>query len=779
MELDPANPRHGRMLADLLNVQTGRQAEALAQSLENVRRFPRDALSRYDLARHYKDQGRYEEFDRELDAVLALTPLPNAIAWKARLQFGLHNDFPGMKRWLDQVPERVRGTERTVFGYFLYAAFGGDTETGLEALRAFTQKWFTDFEYAGPTALLNADLLVRQGKGELARQQYEAAWLEIQRMRTTEPARIWLNHAEFWTLLGLDRKAEARLAFRRLLEAQRRPYAQSLFTGWWFTLIPGALLIGEQDTALELMRECVATLPEVRGAIRLRMQLDPRMAPFRDDPDIQALLAEPEPKAQSILPEAGRRASIDQKSVAVLAFANLSDDKANEYFSDGISEELLNVLAKVPGLKVSARTSAFYFKGKEVPVPEIAKQLGVAYVVEGSVRKAGDKVRITAQLVKAADGFHVWSDTFTRKDVFAVQDEIAGLIAKNLSLKMGMTSSSETLDAEVLPLYYAALQAWNLRTIEGMDRAEALLNRALGLAPNFARGHAALAKVWAIRGELTDTLSPFGMRDGPLARTIREKVDQALALDPLSAEAYGALGVLSWDTWRTDEAAVALRRATELNPNYASAHQWLGRVLSSQGHLDEGIASLQRAVEVDPLSQRILDNCGRLLYLADRPREALAMAERALVIQPSAIQAQALKAQALFALGQAGEAVRIARTLPSNLAIVTIQKVQVLADAGHLGEVEQMLPQLTGANLLAKVGALIALGRKDAALSALDPNWFSANRADVLLFDHLLDPVRREPAFLRLLDQLGLREAHQRAQAWRAAHPPEKPAGKK
>ncbi|AOS43661.1 cellulose synthase subunit BcsC [Lacunisphaera limnophila] len=293
MERDPGNPRHGRMLADLLNVQPGRQAEALAQSQENVRRFPRDALSRYDLARHYKDQGRYEEFDRELDATLALTPLPNAIAWKARLQFGLHNDFPGMKRWLDQVPERVRGTERAVFGYFLYAAFGGDVEAGLDALRAFTQKWFTDFEYAGPTALLNADLLVRQGKAELARQQYEAAWLEIQRMRTTEPARIWLNYAEFWTLLGLGRKTEAKVAFGRLVEAQRRPYAQSLVTGWWFTLIPGALLIGERDTALEFLREGVVTWPEGRTAIRVRMQLDPRMAPWRDDPEIRAILAEP------------------------------------------------------------------------------------------------------------------------------------------------------------------------------------------------------------------------------------------------------------------------------------------------------------------------------------------------------------------------------------------------------------------------------------------------------------------------------------------------------
>ena len=169
-------------------------------------------------------------------------------------------------------------------------------------------------------------------------------------------------------------------------------------------------------------------------------------------------------------PPAVSAPAVTDKSVAVLAFANLSDDKSNEYFSDGISEELLNVLAKVPGLKVSARTSAFYFKGKEVPIPEIAKQLGVAYVVEGSVRKAGDKVRITAQLIKAADGFHVWSDTFTRdlKDVFVVQDEIAGLIAGNLELKMGMSAHSPVINPQAFDLYLQGRQAWNLRTPEGL-----------------------------------------------------------------------------------------------------------------------------------------------------------------------------------------------------------------------------------------------------------------------------------------------------------------------
>lgn len=293
MEIDPANPRHGRQLADLLLAE-GRPAEGLAQSRETARRFPGDVLARYDLARQCKDQGLYEEFDRELDATLAIAPLPNAIVWKARLQFGLHNDFAGMKTWLDRVPERVRGTERAVFGYFLYAAFGGQAEAGLEALRGFPQKWFSDFEYAGPTALLNASLLELQGKAELARQQYEAALGEIQRMRASDPDRTGLSNVEFWTLLGLGRKQEARESYRRVIEGARRPYAQSLFTGWWYTAIPASLLLGERATALTLLRESVATLPESRAAIRLRFQMDPRMAPFRDDPEIVALLAEPE-----------------------------------------------------------------------------------------------------------------------------------------------------------------------------------------------------------------------------------------------------------------------------------------------------------------------------------------------------------------------------------------------------------------------------------------------------------------------------------------------------
>ncbi|HEY5079077.1 MAG TPA: TIR domain-containing protein, partial [Opitutaceae bacterium] len=179
----------------------------------------------------------------------------------------------------------------------------------------------------------------------------------------------------------------------------------------------------------------------------------------------------------------GTQKTADPKSVAVLAFANRSEDKENEYFSDGISEELINALTKVAGLKVSARTSAFHFKAKDLPISEIARQLGVSYVVEGSVRKVGDRVRITAQLIKAADGFHVWSDTFTRdlKDIFAVQDEIAGLIATNLALKLGTSAKAIVVNPEAFQLFLKGREIYRRSSVGGVSDAIALLKASLAI----------------------------------------------------------------------------------------------------------------------------------------------------------------------------------------------------------------------------------------------------------------------------------------------------------
>jgi TolB-like protein/Tfp pilus assembly protein PilF len=774
MELDPGNPRPGRLLADLFNA-TNRPTEALAQGKDNVRRFPHDVLSHYDLARTFKDQGRYEEFDRELDATLAIGPLPNAIVWKARLLFGLHNDFPGMKTWLDRVPERVRGTERAVFGYFLYAAFGGQPETGLEALRGFPQKWFTDFEYAGPTALLNASLFELQGKVELARQQYETALAEIQRMRAADPGRIGLSSVEFWTLLGLGRKGEARASYRRMIEGTRRPYAQSLVTGWWYSAIPAALLLGERATALELLRESIVTLPESRVAYRLRFQIDPRMAPFRDDPEITALLAEPRitkateggPAATQVT-EDGRQGpviavtAVDPKSVAVLAFANLSDDKANEYFSDGISEELLNVLAKIPGLKVTARTSSFHFKGTNTAIPEIAQQLGVAYVVEGSVRKQGDKVRITAQLIKAADDFHVWSDTFTRdlKDIFAVQDEIAGLIAKNLELKMGMVAARPTIDLEAYQEYLTGRALFAKASNDDLKAAVGHFEKALAIEPKLTAAWVQLASVHTQLGRWggTPTLQAW--------IAARAAIDRAIALEPDSPDVLLALGWIlrtaDWD-WRGAERAY--RRALELRPNHPDTLSAAAVLLFNLGRKEEALNLGRQAVQLDPLNAATQIDLSLVFYFSREWAEQEKLTRRAIQLAPTGVSYHELLAFSLAEQQRFAEAEAEARGDPDDvgrfnaLGIITALQGQGEAARGYRRQMEE-LSQARGDTADLQLGIAdisCILGDKDRAFAALgkavstrDPSvsWFRN--------DFYLQPLHSDPRWDALLHKVGL-----------------------
>ncbi len=290
----------------------------------------------------------------------------------------------------------------------------------------------------------------------------------------------------------------------------------------------------------------------------------------------------------------------DLKSVAVLAFANLSDDKGNEYFSDGISEELLNVLAKIPGLKVTARTSSFHFKGKDTPIPEIARELGVAYVIEGSVRKAGDKVRITAQLIKAADGFHVWSDTFTRdlKDIFAVQDEIAGLIAQQLQLKLGDGPRvAKAVNPEAHQLYLQGKYFLNQFSVDSANRAVGLLQQAVDLDPSFAPAWAALSRAGSVLGGYADT---------------RQDADKGMALARLAAE-----------------------RALALEPDLAAAHLALAEVQTGHDFDWKGAAgSLRRALALAPADAAVIDNAARLAYYFGQKEKAVELGAQAVALDP-------------------------------------------------------------------------------------------------------------------------------------------------
>ncbi len=286
-------------------------------------------------------------------------------------------------------------------------------------------------------------------------------------------------------------------------------------------------------------------------------------------------------------------------SLAVLAFANLSNEKENEYFSDGISEELLNALAKVQGLNVSARTSAFYFKGKNLPIPEIARQLGVAYVVEGSVRKAGDRVRITAQLIKAADGFHVWSETFTRdlKDIFAVQDEIAGLIAQSLSLKLSKTSPAPVVNPEAYRLLLEGRAIFHREVPDDYAKAIACFKASLKIDENSALTWAHLAQAYYMSGA-SGALSPL-----EASKLGHDAAEKAINLDPGLSKGYGTLAMVNasfiWD-WK--EARRAMQQAIALSPGDAEILSFQAVLCAMFGRSEEGLVFARKAVSLDPVN---------------------------------------------------------------------------------------------------------------------------------------------------------------------------------
>ena len=449
----------------------------------------------------------------------------------------------------------------------------------------------------------------------------------------------------------------------------------------------------------------------------------------------------------------------DQKSVAVLAFANLSEDKGNEYFSDGISEELLNVLAKTPGLKVTARTSAFYFKGKQVPVAEIAQQLGVAYVVEGSVRKAGDKVRITAQLIKAVDGFHVWSDTFTRdlKDIFAVQDEIAGLIAQQLQLKLGATKIARAVDPEAHRLMLEGRHFLAPRTSAGFDQAERAFSQALKIDPQFAQAQAGLATTTALRGR-------YRLLDG-VGRV--EEFDQlaivqsrlALQMDASLAEPHATMGFVYTDNRQLGDAEQECQLAFAANPNYATAYHWHSHVLASEGRLDLALNEIGRAEALDPVSFIILFIHGFYYCDARQYDEALAVFNRAAALRnESFLPLEADRARALFELGRKEEALTAARKVLQDPRLIASgwyaagEALHVLHRGGAADEAVQLARSIVPAmpaGSYQRGYALCAVGNFAEGLPQLEhmPDIVQSR----LYWHPMLDSVRDTPAFQQLL----------------------------
>jgi serine/threonine-protein kinase len=324
-------------------------------------------------------------------------------------------------------------------------------------------------------------------------------------------------------------------------------------------------------------------------------------------------------------------AAATRRSIAVLPFLNITEDRDTDYFSDGFTEELITALSQVPGLRVAARTSSFAARAASADAREIGQRLTVATLLEGSVQRTGDRLRVTAQLVDTRNGFHVWTGKFDRRitDIFAVEDEIAQQIVAALGPALGDSSRSHLAphrarDLDTYALYLQGRQAWRQRSAESLRRAVAFYGRALAKDSSYAEAWAGLADVYAVL-PLYDSIPT----DTAYARA-DVAASRALAIDSTLAEPFATLGLIRARRYQWGEAELHFRRALQRDPNYATAHQWYGKLLGTTGRLRNGETELRQALLLDPLSPVILYNLGQNLFWQRRHEEARDVFERAL-----------------------------------------------------------------------------------------------------------------------------------------------------
>ena len=324
--------------------------------------------------------------------------------------------------------------------------------------------------------------------------------------------------------------------------------------------------------------------------------------------------------------------------LAVLPFVNMSADPENEYFSDGITEELLNALTRVDGLQVTSRTSAFAFKGKNTDIRDIAIQLNVDKVLEGSVRKAGNRVRITAQLINAADGYHIWSENYDRNltDIFEVQDEISGIIANKLRENLAIVEQENnhlvkapTRNITAYTYYLKGLHYWNKLTPADSRRAIEAFEQAIAIEPNYAQAYAMEAAAYSHLGSSGQMLphTAFGI--------VHRFADKAIELDGSVAEGYvaKASAYLLYD-WNWQAAYDALQKALELNPGSIDAYELLSYHYVIMGRKEEAVELVEKAALLDPLSPVILQTLGNMYVFAERFDDAIVQADKMLAIDP-------------------------------------------------------------------------------------------------------------------------------------------------
>jgi TolB-like protein/Tfp pilus assembly protein PilF len=458
---------------------------------------------------------------------------------------------------------------------------------------------------------------------------------------------------------------------------------------------------------------------------------------------------------------------ITEKSIAVLPFDNLSEEKGNAFFAEGIQDEILTRLAKVADLKVISRTSTQRFKAAPSDLREIAKQLGVMNILEGSVQKSNDQVRVNVQLINAITDAHLWAEIYDRKltDIFSVESDIAKTIADTLQAKLTGSektaiSKKPTANPEAYEVYLKGRFFWNKRTGADLLKAIDYFNQAIAKDPNYALAYSGLADSYLL-------LSPYG------AATPKDSIPQAkaavkkaLQLDGTLAEAHASLArILSGFDFDSQKAIAEFERALELNPNYATAHHWFGAgPLLALGRFDESIAEAKRSIELDPLSLINNADFGNDYYYARRYDEAIAQLRKTVEMEPRFYLARYYLGQALQLKGQLSEAIseyRKAAELDDDPFVLALLG-QAYARVGQQTEANKILAQLNQEAKSRYVGAygvgliFLGLGDKNRAMDELERAYRENDGNDIynIRIDPLLDPLRGDPRFEALAEKI-------------------------
>ncbi|MCI0329890.1 MAG: protein kinase [candidate division Zixibacteria bacterium] len=456
-------------------------------------------------------------------------------------------------------------------------------------------------------------------------------------------------------------------------------------------------------------------------------------------------------------------------SIAVLPFTNLSPEPENEYFSDGLTDEIITNLTKIRTLKVISRTSAMRYKKTAKSLRQIAAELSVQYILEGSVRKYGDHLRITAQLVDAFQDAHLWAETFrgTVEDLFDIQEKVAEEIASHLRLHLTPGENRElkkryTENTEAYQLYLQGRFQWNKRTVEGFNKAIELFSKALQIDPRFAPAYAGLADSYALLGET----SLYARHPHDVYPKAREAAARALELDDRLAEAHTSMGYLKMNDYDWTGAEEEFKKAIELNPNYATTYHWYSSLLSATGRNEEALVTMEKARNLDPISLPIQTDMGLAYYFARQYDRAIEQYKRALDLDPNFTRAYISLSSALALSGRYEEALAevqkaIERTGDRSRAAYLGRVYARMGERKKALEAIEEVKEIAKGRLVSPHSiALVyaALGEKDLAFEWLNKSWEEGYvELYTLKVDPWLDSLRDDPRFQELLDRARLK----------------------